>query len=66
MNEVKEPFVLDERLRTVIVGNEVLFLEDGELCIRKVFNVRINEGNYEVLVYGPNGCWKRNFYKLAF
>lgn len=63
--EIMKDFVLDERSVVVKEGDFVLFLEDGELCERKVWGVRCVDGNYEVKICGANGGWKRKFYKLA-
>lgn len=63
--ELKDPFVLDERLKVTTIGDEVLFLEEGNIYIRQVWGARVKDGVYEVKVLGANGGWKRGFYKLA-
>lgn len=62
---LKEPFVLDERKKIVVVGDWVLFVEKGKLSTRKVWGIRLNEGKGEVKVFGSNGGWKREFFKLG-
>ena len=58
-------FGLDEREIVVRVGDYVLFSENNTNNVCKVLDIRCVEGNYEVRVAGPNGGWKRTFYKLA-
>ena len=65
MKELKEPFVLDARGMIVRVGDFILFTEDNTNYCRKVWEVRIIDGNYEAKVMGDNGGWKRMFFKLA-
>lgn len=61
----KEPFVLDERSKIVVVGDTVLFVENGVVSTRKVWGVRMHDGKGEVKVLGSNGGWKREFFKLG-
>lgn len=65
MKELDKPFVLDVRSKIVVEGDFILFTEDNTNYCRKVWGVRIIDGNYEVKVMGDKGGWKRNFYKLA-
>ena len=39
--ELNDPFVLDERLKVTTIGDEVLFLEEGNVYIRQVWGARV-------------------------
>jgi hypothetical protein len=59
---INKPFGLDTRGKVTCEGDFILYLTDGKLTVRKVKDVRIKDGNWEVLA----GKWiKENYYKLA-
>lgn len=72
MAEEKEVFALDSKSNITRISDEVCFLGNSlteenkqSIFVAKVQDIRCVEGNWEVLVLGPVGGWKREFYKLA-
>lgn len=64
-NLITKPFALDVRGKVVCIGDFIIYYSSNNLNVRKVWDIRIKNGNYEVKVCGSDGGWKCNFYKLA-
>lgn len=64
-HSITKPFVLDVRGKVVCVGDFIIYSQFNKLNVRKVWEIRIKNGRYEVKVCGADGGWKTGFYKLA-